>query len=459
MEARRRLDVHRWIWSASRSLQNPCGPSLSMRSIRHIRLWDDTIRPKYRWRGPYPQYTEPKEQKEADNRHVCHPLDLTLSGKWYEAETLLAMIFGPSSGTHPTLDLSIGIANIGSCQLTFIKCGRALSAIHSLRVLVDYSADMNSESRRVEHLEFAQWGALKGLIRDINSAKQVYASSAHLQLFYIEDCGIEFNARHRMPPWIWQGLLNELRPTVRALRLHFSSENVRKAIDLSDPATGGPLTGTWPQLRQLTIVSPRYIGDFTSDFHELAVSFLRRHPLLDDLDFCEETWSHPEQLRSFFRQTFSDIQSLSVTTIPMPIAVDVLGRHANLRELRVRDVYITEEDADGMPLLPNLRVLRAPCSLIKALITAGSRPTQLETTGEEDVYEVLDLLQWFSPGSSAAQAITCLSIQWRFVGALLQKLVPRLGHLVSSLRFPALCELVISSIDVEGFDEYPTFDD
>jgi len=106
--------------------------------IRHIRLWDDNLHATSRWRGAWRPTAALVRLPPPPPQQRAHPLDSVPSSKWYGLEGALGSLFPKDSKEHPTLDVSIGIANIGSFKVLLARTPRALSAIVSLRIVIDH---------------------------------------------------------------------------------------------------------------------------------------------------------------------------------------------------------------------------------------------------------------------------------------------------------------------------------
>ncbi|KAL9931251.1 hypothetical protein V8E36_009858 [Tilletia maclaganii] len=334
--------------------------------------------------------------------------------------------------TLPTLDLSFGIANVGSLKLVLANSEHALAAIVALRVVVDYAGLNNSDSTQASPSEtwqnlagVSQWDAVRTLAQEIRDRQQGHGGSTQLSVFHIEDCCLGCEGRHSLRPFIWKSLVDALDSGLTTLRLQLSQNDLDGSSGLKDAIDQDANKKQWGQLRKVAIILPAAIVRGQNHrLQDLLRGFFERQVGLVDIELCGDQEGDVD-VQQLFQQTFPDLRAFSVQKISSSIDVSFLERHSDLQELR----------------------------LVQALIASGSRPTQIELTDTYDRPEPYEFLEWITPDSPEAKAITCLSFEWRWEISVLRDLIPRLGFLVSSSRLPALCELVIIEDDPEAVND------
>ncbi|KAL9931266.1 hypothetical protein V8E36_009873 [Tilletia maclaganii] len=425
--------------------------------IRHIRLWDDNLHATSRWRGAWRPTAALVRLPPPPPQQRAHPLDSVPSSKWYGLEGALGSLFPKDSKEHPTLDVSIGIANIGSFKVLLARTPRALSAIVSLRIVIDHpktsSTDLSQSDSWADLTGIAQWDAIRGLLRDINDAQRRRPSSPKLKLFHIEDSTKARVGRHSLQEFYWAGLAAELHPTIESLRLHLSLRDTAGATGLLDASLGGPLALTWPHLRSVALIMPSSTPSANPQLQDAIISFLKNQPLLEDIEICA---GHKDEFQGLYQHTFPKLRSLATTALSPAIIGPFLSRHTDLQELRVSELYNDPSDWSDLPAMPNLCIVRAPLQLVRHLHNAGSRPSQIELSDSDTDADPDTFIEQVQQGSPEAQAISCLSLSWASRLSLMHTLVTTLGHLLSAERFPALRELVLINAAPEEKD-YPVF--
>ncbi|KAL9931253.1 hypothetical protein V8E36_009860 [Tilletia maclaganii] len=425
-------------------------------AVQHVRLWDDEAHSNDRWRGSH-KPTEPwRRSSQPSPAQSAHPLDTVPSTKWHGSETLLGSIFSKRRKDMPTLDLSFGSANVGSLKLALAKSGGALAAVVSVRVIVSEPVTPRTGEAQggtwTNLTGTAQWDAIRGLVRNITDAQQSRASSLALKLFYIEDCSEERTGRHFLQDFSWAGLVAAFRPTVEYLRLHLSEDDIAGSTGLLDTSHGGPLTTTWPRLRQVSLILPKYPQAPDPRFRDAIVNFLCNNPSLETVELNGDKDDDNSRL---LEHTFPNLQSLSVTTVSPDLIGPFLARHAHLRELRVRYIRDDEERLSIHSPLPALHTLRGHEVLVVAVRGPGSSPSRIEFDDRRDE-DALTLLEWLESDWPERKAITCLSVEWTHQIAILEQAITRCGYLLASERLPLLCELILINTEYMEND-YPAF--
>jgi len=413
--------------------------------IRHVRLVDDEVYSTNRWRG---SYLPPSPEKVVVHVGPLHPLDSFPIKKWFNAVKLLNLIFPRDGIFTPMLDLSFGIGHIGSLKVVLTSSGRALAAIVALRVIVDQHNSFAQDNIWNDLTAVAQWDAVVGFVRDVRDDQTTRSGSPSLAVFHIEDRTSTGEGRATLRDFTWKHLGVACRPVLEDLRLHLSQRDTTGDSGFLDVFGGDVSNERWDRLRSIALS----MKEAKKPFQDSLGGFFERHQGLIDIEVaCEYHGDY--EFERLLRQTFPFLEVLSVGYVLGTHLESFLRRHEGLRELRVRRVA---RKLPALPRLQSLRILRAPLALVQALFVSGSQPAQIELADEIGSNDIATFLDWVTPGSPQARAVTCLSFVCRQETPVLDEFIPRIGALLSAARFPELGELVITNDWSD--DQYPVFE-
>ncbi|CAD6939418.1 unnamed protein product [Tilletia caries] len=413
-------------------------------NIKHLRVWDDnlTYGACHQVDDDFERHAIFTEEDEEQVEEECQWMEAEEenlageAGRWCRAAPLFETIStNRTKALMPAIDVSAGATTMAGFTGLLEDHDEVLERIVALRV----SANDPERRSGYEHDEIWQeyvqtiYASRWRHFADTMTKMCGSESEAALRLFQLEDHGDVQMSRRDIMEYVWSSIQTGLLRTVEDLSLRLwmcMHHNDRMTV---------VLRATWPQLRSLRLVATAGIVLHWTVIQQVLDDFLTRHPLLERIHISNCDFVSPAPIPQYF----PNLKVCSIEKTSTKHLGAFLARHfETIRDLTVpvcRD-YDVEAILPDPNVVPKLDILRASPLVAAKFVRRGAKIRHFQFDKVPNFQE-LNLHDWLFPIPEAADAVTCLDIE--FEEPSIMEVVEELSSALPAAAFPNLTELAL----------------